>query len=75
VSRFDEGARLQYEQATGKSARTKRSIHCAPSDGVARYPFTIRLPVMMYARLRDKAEKEKRSVAAQVELDLQGLYS
>lgn len=74
IVRKDAAARDAYENLTGQSARTGRPIYTSRIDGT-RYPFTIRLPVTMYAKLRDKADKERRSVAAQVELDLEKLYA
>lgn len=75
IIRKDAEARDAYESLTGKSAHVGRSIFTSPSDEKKRYPFTVRLPVTMYANLRDKADRERRSVAAQIELDLEKIYA
>lgn len=74
IKERDTQARKVFHELTGKTVDRRGGEFTALLDGRTRYPFTIRLPVQMYARLRDKAEKERRSVAAQVEMDLEGIY-
>lgn len=72
VKAQDAAARKEFSKLPKTRSQTFFSAKCV--NGETRYPFTIRLPTMMYYRLRAKADSEKRSVAAQVELDLAEIY-
>jgi len=67
---------LKSEQAqTNRRGRGRKPI---PDDQVCirrDYPaFTVRLPPEMYAKLKEKARYEGRSIAVQIERDLRETY-